>query len=516
MYRPISSYLLALLLITVTLTGCAVNPVTGKTELSFVSEAEEINIGRQQYLPSQQSQGGIYHVDLELTEYVNEVGQRVASVSDRALPYEFVVLNNSVPNAWALPGGKIAVNRGLLLALNNEAELAAVLGHEVVHAAARHGAKSMERGTLLQGAMIAAAVGAADSDYSNYIVGGAQLGAQLLTQRYGRGAELESDYYGIQYMVKAGYDPAAAVSLQETFVELSAGRNSSWVEGLFASHPPSQERVDKNRETVAALSPMLTTDLQIGKERFERKLAYLTSKQDAYIAFDQATTLVSANELDSATGLLNRAIRLEPREALFYGLKGDISLERKRYKQAADEFSEALDLDPDYYQYYLGRGLATLNLGRRQAAMNDLNRSNDLLPTAIAMNKLGQIALQDGNTPTAKRYFQNAMSAGGNEGRAASVAFTKLDLPDNPARYFAIEPYLADNTLRVGISNRTNVDVSRIDLNFSLRLNGENIQRTITLGPIRAGQQLQASSGFRFREEDVVENLRVTVTAARL
>ena len=87
----------------------------------------------------------------ELTTYVNEVGQKLAAVADRKLPYEFVVLNNSVPNAWALPGGKIAVNRGLLTELQNEAELAAVLGHEIVHAAARHGAKAQERGTMHAG-----------------------------------------------------------------------------------------------------------------------------------------------------------------------------------------------------------------------------------------------------------------------------------------------------------------------------------------------------------------------------
>ena len=85
-------------------------------------------------------QGGAYVVDPELNRYVREVGARLARASDRALPYEFVVLNNSTPNAWALPGGKIAVNRGLLVELDNEAELAAVLGHEIVHAAARHGA----------------------------------------------------------------------------------------------------------------------------------------------------------------------------------------------------------------------------------------------------------------------------------------------------------------------------------------------------------------------------------------
>ena len=121
------------------LTGCVINPVTGDRELALVSAEQEIAIGEQQYEPSQQMQGGEYTLDPELTSYVAGVGQKLAAVSDRQLPYEFVVLNSSVPNAWALPGGKIAVNRGLLTELDSEAELAAVLGHEIVHAAARHG-----------------------------------------------------------------------------------------------------------------------------------------------------------------------------------------------------------------------------------------------------------------------------------------------------------------------------------------------------------------------------------------
>ncbi|MFT5561541.1 MAG: putative Zn-dependent protease, partial [Litorivivens sp.] len=95
-------------------TGCAVNPVTGKNEVSFFSEAEEIAMGTKQYVPAQQAQGGQFVTDPELSRYVNGVGQRVAAAGDRNLPYEFVVLNNSVPNAWALPGGKISINRGLL------------------------------------------------------------------------------------------------------------------------------------------------------------------------------------------------------------------------------------------------------------------------------------------------------------------------------------------------------------------------------------------------------------------
>ncbi|MCK7498554.1 MAG: M48 family metalloprotease [Comamonadaceae bacterium] len=151
--------LTAALLAALALAGCAANPVTGRTELHLVSEGQEIQLGQQYYSPSRQSQGGDYVTDPRVTEYVRQVGNRLAAVADRQLPYEFVVLNSGELNAWALPGGKIAVNRGLLVELKNEAELAAVLGHEIVHAAARHGAQQMEKGQLLQIGAAVAAIG---------------------------------------------------------------------------------------------------------------------------------------------------------------------------------------------------------------------------------------------------------------------------------------------------------------------------------------------------------------------
>ena len=118
------------------LAACSVNPVTGKKNfvLPNLDEKWERNVGEQMYAPMRQSQGGDYKLDPALTEYVSIVGKRLAAQASRELPYEFHVLNDSVPNAWALPGGKIVVNRGLLTELNSEAELAAVLGHEIVHA----------------------------------------------------------------------------------------------------------------------------------------------------------------------------------------------------------------------------------------------------------------------------------------------------------------------------------------------------------------------------------------------
>ena len=319
------------LLLLLFVAGCAVNPVTGKRELVLVSRAQEISIGQEQYVPSQQMQGGQYSVDSALTEYVSGVGQSLAAVTGIDLPFEFVVLNNSVPNAWALPGGKIALNRGLLTELNSEAELAAVLGHEIAHATARHGARSMERGLLLKGAMVAAMIGTSNSQYAGAVLGAGQLGAQLITTKYGRDAEREADYYGTKYLADAGYDPRASISLQETFVRLSEGRQSNWLNGMFASHPPSQERVENNRARAAELGE----SGRVGVSEFKAAMAYLDGKEAAYAAYDESRKLAGKKQWEAAAALVGKALKIEPAESAFHGLRGDIRFQQKRYEDAS-------------------------------------------------------------------------------------------------------------------------------------------------------------------------------------
>ena len=417
--------------------GCAVNPVTGRGELSLVSEAEERKIGSEQFVPSQQGQGGRYQVDPELTAYVTGVGKRLAAVSDRQFDYEFVVLNNGVPNAWALPGGKIAVNRGLLYELNNEAELAAVLGHEVSHAAIGHGAQAMSRGTLMQGVMAIGAVAMAAGDqnkYSDYVLGGAQLGVQLVTQHYGRDAEREADHYGIQYMVKAGYDPHAAITLQETFVVLFEDKQSDWMDGMFASHPPSEERVENNRAQVAALAPALAgRNLELGEARFRAATAQLRKAKPAYRAFDDAEKLVGKKDYQQALTKIDAAIKQVPQEARFHGLKGDIEVQQKHYSDALQSYNTALKYDSTYYDYYLGRGVAYSRLNQSALARQDLERSTRLLPTAMAMNELGKVAIVDGKRTEALRYFQQAAQAKGQVGQEARAALLRLEREANSA-----------------------------------------------------------------------------------
>ncbi|MFK7956729.1 MAG: M48 family metalloprotease [Lysobacterales bacterium] len=454
------------LLSGVLLNGCSTNPVTGKTNFSVVSEAQELQIGAQQYGPSRQMQGGDYVTDQALVAYVKRIGGKVAAQSERKLPYEFEVLNNGVPNAWALPGGKIAINRGLLLEMQTEAELAAVLGHEVVHAAARHGALAMSRGMLLQGAVMATAVASRNSDYSRYAVGGASVAAQLLNQKYGRGAELESDEFGIKYMTRAGYDPQGAVELQKTFVRLSEGRRQDFLSGLFASHPPSQERVERNVETANEIG----RGGDVNRGAYQRAIAGLKKSKPAYDAYDKGRKALADGNSQEALALADQAIRLEPREAQFYGLKGDVAFAAKDYRRAVSHYSAALERHPEYFKFYLGRGESYRQLNQLGPAERDLKASANLLPTADAANSLGLIAERRGQAETAIGYYEMAAASQTPAGRQSNGRLVTLDLPRRPGRYVAIQKRIDTNgRVFAEIGNRTQLSMTNVAIALAYR-----------------------------------------------
>ena len=442
------------------LTGCTINPVTGDRELALISAADEVAIGAAQYAPSRQMQGGDYVLDPALMSYVAGVGARLGAVSDRDLPYEFVVLNSSVPNAWALPGGKIAINRGLLLELGSEAELAAVLGHEIVHAAARHGALAIQRGLLLQGALLATAIAADRNNYSDLVVGAASLGAQLINQRYGRGAELESDDYGMRYMSRAGYDPAAAIALQETFVRLSEGRDETgWLAGLFASHPPSTERVERNREHASRLPP----GGEIGRGRYVAATARLRDTEEAYDAYDRARVALGEDRIDDALALTQQALRIEPNEAHFHSLLGDIERRRRRDAAAIDHYRAAIMRNPEFFYYPLQLGLTLQADGDPAGAERYLTDSLELLPTADAHLGLGRIREQRGDFAGALEHYRLAAGASSPAGEAAQDAVVRIDLPRNPSAYLVVRSGLdAQGQLRFEIANPTRVAVTDV------------------------------------------------------
>ncbi len=488
--------LLVALYVSSFLGGCAVNPVTGDREFMLVSGEQEIALGEQNYVPMQQSQGGAYDVDPALTTYVQSVGNSLAAASGIDLPYEFVVLNNSVPNAWALPGGKIAINRGLLTELESEAELAAVLGHEVVHAAGRHTAKQMSRGMLMQGLVVATTAVTNDSSYGDLAVGGASAAAQLLTMKYGRSAELESDKYGMRYMSKAGYDPQGAVALQQTFVRLSEEHDEDWMSGLLASHPPSQERVQENKRTANKLPP----GGKLGVDSFMAAMRQTKAAKPAYDAYDKGRKALGEKNTDEALALANEALTLFPQEAHFHSLRGDVRLVNKQYEMAITNYNRAINRRDDFFYFYLQRGIAEHELEQTDAAFSDLQRSLEYLPTAPAHFTLGEITEQRGSLEEAIGHYKIVAKSGSGEmAKAAYEALVRLELPTQPDAY--ISSACGDDgsgQVVVQVRNDTPLAVTGVQVQFRYVDSGgnERQQTQAVSGQVEPGEIANVRTGL--------------------
>jgi predicted Zn-dependent protease len=404
-------------------TACSRNPVTGKSELCIISESQEIEIGASNYKLLEQAEGGPFVTIPSIEKYVERVGLKLAEVSDRPqLPYQFVVLNNSIPNAWSLPGGKIGINRGLLIELHSEAELAAVLAHEIVHSAARHGAQHYERALLLSAGMAGLEQILSNHKYEDVAMGTAAVGATLMTMKYSRSAELEADKHGIKYMAAAGYDPQAAVELQKTFLKLSKEKRVHWLFGLFATHPPSEERIKANEATAAAYPSGGKT----GVKEYENEMKGLRKAQPAYDDLDNGYRALKEGKNDKALALANEGIKIEPREAHLYNLKGKAELKLRRLQEALASFNRAVELNGDYFDFYLERGNLKYQLGDLTGSEKDLKKSNGLLPSAEAYLTLGEIALLRENKNEAVGYFKIAAQSDSEAGEKARKELEKL------------------------------------------------------------------------------------------
>ena len=226
--------LVALLLV---FNQCARNPVTGKRELSFMSEAQELSLG-QQSDPTIQAEFGVY-ADSLLQQYVGAQGRSMGKISHRpTLDFQFKVMDSDVVNAFAVPGGFVYFTRGILAHFNNEAQFMGVLGHEIGHVTARHGAQQQTKQILLQGGLIVGMI--ASPKFAQYADVASQ-GLQLLMLKYSRDHESQSDKLGVEYSSKTGYDAREMAGFFQTIgrIQEAAGAN---IPTFMSTHPDPGDR----------------------------------------------------------------------------------------------------------------------------------------------------------------------------------------------------------------------------------------------------------------------------------
>ena len=246
--------------------ACATNPVTGKRELSLMSEAQEISIGKENH-PQILAEMGEYK-DAELQRYVKDLGQRLAKSSERPnLPWTFTVIDQPVVNAFAVPGGFIYITRGILGYLDSEAQLVGVLGHEIGHVTARHSAQQYSRAVLGQAGLLGLGIFVPAArpfgDISAQALG-------LLFLKYGRDDELQSDSLGAKYAATNGWDPSAVPGFLSVLARMREGSEKG-IPNWLSTHPEPASRVQEVQPLVQQLASG-RSDLRVEREGYLRRI----------------------------------------------------------------------------------------------------------------------------------------------------------------------------------------------------------------------------------------------------
>jgi predicted Zn-dependent protease len=228
--------------VAVVLAACETAPVTERDQLILLPESKAAELGLAAYREIlDQSEISEDHT---LNQRVRDVGTRIAKVSDDpGYDWEFTVIEDPTPNAFALPGGKVGVNTGLFQVAKNDDQLAAVMAHEVAHAIARHSSERMSSQLLVQGGLAAAGIAAStQSEEPSSLVQLAAAAATLgITLPFSRSQEAEADHIGLIYMAEAGYDPREAVELWKNFESLDDGRPPEFL----STHPSPENRIER-------------------------------------------------------------------------------------------------------------------------------------------------------------------------------------------------------------------------------------------------------------------------------
>jgi len=272
--------------LTPVVAACATNPVTGKPEISLVSEQQEIQMGQQGAQQVAQQVGLVK--DQALQNYLQTIGSGIATKSERPnLPWTFRAVDDPSPNAFALPGGYVFVTRGLLDLMNNEAELASVLGHEIGHVTARHSVHQMSEQQLAQ---LALGVGAILSPTVAQLGDVASQGLGLLFLKYSRDDERQADDLGFRYALNQGYDVRYMDDVFRSLQRLGEASKESPLPSWLATHPGEAERIQTIDSKLAQLQPAQLANTKVNAREYLQRVNGLVYGADPRNGFFQGNT----------------------------------------------------------------------------------------------------------------------------------------------------------------------------------------------------------------------------------
>ena len=361
-------------------TGCATSAVTGRPQLMLVSEDQEIQIDKQNS-PHQFSADYGMAQDKALNDYVNQTGKKIAARTHRThMPYSFRVVNANYVNAYAFPGGSIACTRGILLSLENEAELAALLGHELGHVNARHTAQQMSKGVLAQAIVggLSALAGTRSAVYGQLASQLGMVGAGALLASYSRDNEREADALGMEYMVRAGYSPKGMIGLMDMLRGLSKHKPST-IELMFATHPMSDERYQTAVETSRSKYKS-TENLPLYRESYMDHTVKVRALKRAIEEMQEGEKEMMQKKFGDAEAHFKKALKLAPNDYTGLVMMSTCKLFQKKYKEGITYAEKAQQVYPQEAQAYHLSGFAKIHTKDSEGAYQEFNTYEKLLP----------------------------------------------------------------------------------------------------------------------------------------
>lgn len=405
--------------------GCATNPVTGESQLMLVSEQQEIDLDKQ-HSPHQFSADYGASQDSKLNAYVDGVGRRLAALSHRPqMPYSFRVVNANYVNAYAFPGGSIAATRGILLKLEDEAELAALMGHELGHVNARHTAEVMSKGMIANVLVggLSAYVGATTGlgDVAAQI---GMLGSGALLASYSRDNERQADDLGMRYLVKGNYGPQGMVGLMDMLKSLSKGGHSS-VQMLFSTHPMSSERYDTAVNT-ANTTHRAAKGKPLYRERYKDNIAGVRRIRGAIETMQKGEAEMGREKYADAEKSFASALKQAPRDYAGLMLMAKCQLAQKKNGEAERYLARAQRTYPQEAQSYFINGYVKLKAKKYDTALAQLGTYEKKLtgnPTVTFFKGVAYEGKQVRKT-AAEHYYQYLQAV--NQGKNAQYAYNRL------------------------------------------------------------------------------------------
>lgn len=360
------------------MSSCAFDPVTGEAMISLVSEEQEIEIDRQES-PHQFSADYGQNEDRRLNTYIAGVGGAVAKTSHRpGMPYSYRVLDANHINAYTFPGGTMAVTRGILVELESEAELAALLGHEIGHVNARHAAERATKGMLAQTAIGIAAAAVGNGGTQQVVAGLGMISATALLAKYSRDNEREADQLGMDYSVSAGANPQGMVDLMNMLNSLHS-QSPGALQIMFSSHPMSDERL-RNARTQMDKQYKSQRARNSGRERYMDYTQALRKDKALIKSLADADLAISQGDYAKASSHLTQAKAQRDDDYALWIISAKANMAQQKHTQAVQDLARAKSLKPGEQLPLYMQGASYIELGQFDQAVDTFTQYQRNLP----------------------------------------------------------------------------------------------------------------------------------------